>query len=362
MADYHFKVELYQVNCSEDSVGEGAIMLLVKHDHMAIATNPGTVAKAVLIDSGYASQSVKRLKETLDRIQSIYGHPIKFDAVSLSHWDKDHYRYVANSLYDSSKTLTLDFRGFVAFMQDEQITQWKDGMCSWFNYDKNNNNAPLTHLYGQQWDPKINDFFKQGPKSSSLDDSVPLSFCIRGQWFDNVAIGHFTTEKVLGTNLFTHKGLPSASSPSSIKCLGRLLKENDPSISPNDPEFKDAPGLYVIGVNNQILSQDPITVINTAASRIAALNAKSILLLLVWNESTPVVSLYSGGDAEFAQEENVAKWLSGTKVSVVKAGHHGSRIGTSTDFISKVEAEYYLISAGRMHGHPGIVFSIIQVS
>ncbi|KAL1878932.1 hypothetical protein Plec18167_004227 [Paecilomyces lecythidis] len=297
MADYHFKVELYQVNCSEDSVGEGAIMLLVKHDHMAIATDPGTVAKAVLIDSGYASQSVKRLKETLDRIQSIYGHPIKFDAVSLSHWDKDHYR--------------------------------------WFNYDKNNNNAPLTHLYGQQWDPKINDFFKKGPKSSSLDDSVPLSFCVRGQWFDNVAIGHFTTEKVLGTNLFTHKGLPSASSPSSIKCLGRLLKENDPSISPNDPEFKDAPGLYVIGVNNQTLSQDPITVINTAASRIAVLNAKSILLLLVWNESTPVVSLYSGGDAEFAQEENVAKW-----------------IGTSTDFISKVEAEYYLISAGRMHGHP----------
>ncbi|GAE00080.1 hypothetical protein PVAR5_8815 [Paecilomyces variotii No. 5] len=331
MADYRFKVELYQVNCSEDSVGEGAIMLLVKHDHMAIATDPGTVAKAVLIDSGYASQSVKRLKETLDRIQSIYGHPIKFDAVSLSHWDKDHYR------------------GFVAFMQDEQITKWTDGTCSWFHYDKNNNNAPLTHLYCQQWDTKINDFFKKGPKPSSQDDSVPLSFCIRGQWFDNVCIGHFTTEKVLGTNLFTHTGLhssPSSPSPSSIKNVVLLTQNNNPSISPGDPEFKDTPGLYVIGVNNQILGEDPITVINTGVSRIAALNAKSILLLLVWNESTPVVSLYSGGDAEFDQEERVAKWLSGTKVSVVKAGHHGSRIGTSTNFISKVEAEYYLISAG----------------
>jgi hypothetical protein len=78
-----YTVEHYQFNCAEDSVGEGAVMLLVK-----TTGSTDTIAKAVLIDCGYAGNSVVRLKDLLARLQTRFGGKVKFDAVSISHWDK----------------------------------------------------------------------------------------------------------------------------------------------------------------------------------------------------------------------------------------------------------------------------------
>lgn len=61
-------------------------------------------------------------------------------------------------------------------------------------------------------------------------------------------------------------------------------------------------------------------------------NPNSIVQLLVWkaqdddenDDPSPMVALYTGGDAEYIMEKQVANSLDGQQISVYKGGHHGS--------------------------------------
>ena len=90
-------VEYFQVNGSDDSVGECAILLLVNKDPSLTKNKgkTGTIKKAVLIDAGYSSFCIENLKKTMVEIQSKYEAfdnykygCLQFDAVVISHWDQ----------------------------------------------------------------------------------------------------------------------------------------------------------------------------------------------------------------------------------------------------------------------------------
>ena len=86
-------------------------------------------------------------------------------------------------------------------------------------------------------------------------------------------------------------------------------------------------------------------------------NLSSLVMLLVWKSKTdggtPKVSLYTGGDAEYPMENMAANFMMGQKIQFYKAGHHGSKAGTSATFIKAVQPDHILYSAGTKHGHPG---------
>ena len=84
-------------------------------------------------------------------------------------------------------------------------------------------------------------------------------------------------------------------------------------------------------------------------------NQDSLVLLLIWKTqdgSEPRIAFYSGGDAEWEVEEKVAKWVTPLTIDVLKTSHHGSRKGTSRDFIKEIQPRDILLSAGSMHNHP----------
>ncbi|KAL8802317.1 MAG: hypothetical protein Q9182_003895 [Xanthomendoza sp. 2 TL-2023] len=87
------------------------------------------------------------------------------------------------------------------------------------------------------------------------------------------------------------------------------------------------------------------------------INQDSIICMLIWKDqanpttAAPKLSLYSGGDAEWVMEDNLAAWID-TKVEVLKVGHHGSLAGTSKEFVEKLGPQHVLLSAGDDHNHP----------
>lgn len=230
--------------------------------------------------------------------------------------------------------------------------------CNWFKYDDAGN--PLTYFYGQQWASKIDDVFFLDRAKTFDDGSVLLRFePKKGKRKNNVWRGHFETDTVMGANLIRNTTLPRNYPRTTITGLDLLLNANSPWSSLDCLELQGLPGLYAVDVNNQILGKSGYTVVNERPSPSAKANYDSILLLLAWKHgSNSIPSMYSGGDAEWQQEEALAVWLKGTQVPVVKGGHHGSRAGTSTNFMPSVKPDYFLISAGRQHGHPGKIITI----
>lgn len=64
-------------------------------------------------------------------------------------------------------------------------------------------------------------------------------------------------------------------------------------------------------------------------------------------------SMLLTGDAETPAEEKILGKLK--PVNILKAGHHGSRAGSSKNFLAKINPEYVIISAGakgNRYGHP----------
>ena len=84
-------------------------------------------------------------------------------------------------------------------------------------------------------------------------------------------------------------------------------------------------------------------------------NQDSLVLLLIWKTqdgSGPRIAFYTGGDAEWEVEEKVAQWVTPLTIDVLKTSHHGSRKGTSRNFIKATQPKDILLSAGSQHNHP----------
>ncbi len=291
----------------------------------------------------------------------------------------------------------------------------KEEKIQCFKYDSKDN--PLTILYCPWWappkvaksaklkdtgclllqkrqDPETQDYFlldygEKDQKDKNKGYSVICKSVLRGSCRQAFTLGL----EIFGGNAIasTKKG--------TLLTVDALLAKNPPSIS-------KAPGLYIVGTRTAVLGALPpktfikavprkpnaftnetsnkdtlapefdsdipiatpqdghdVGVINERGLGKAKLasddNANSLLLMLIWQDPTgnaaSECTLYTGGDAEWQTERNLAYWVSQSNKTVkcVKVGHHGSRKGTSLLFLRTLIPEHILISASYIHGHPG---------
>ncbi|MEL6822988.1 MAG: MBL fold metallo-hydrolase, partial [Calditrichota bacterium] len=92
--------------------------------------------------------------------------------------------------------------------------------------------------------------------------------------------------------------------------------------------------LYVLGPSPQLLSNDALT---------SPINNRSLVLLIRHRN----VSLIFTGDAEVDGERALLCWDDLLRSQVLKAGHHGSKTSSHTEFLEAVRPQLALISAGR---------------
>lgn len=319
-------VELYQVNCAGDGAGEAGIVILINN-----ATTPKSITKAVLIDAGLGAQAVKMLVKTMQDIEKVFPayKPFKFDAVCISHWDRDHWYGFAN--LDDCLLRDADY-GW-----DDTKKQIK---C--FKYSSTGDNEtrfysptkPLTSLVKA----KLVVVENTKPTPDILTFKSPTDGL-----FYPIALAYHDDD-LRGVEVFAG-GKPSKATIDSPEDL----------VVSNPAPFPNAPGLYIVGANGEI-ADSSLTIVDKGNA--TATNLSSLLLLLVWKTSTDSakISLYTGGDAEYQMETLLVTWLDGEEVTVIKGGHHGSRAGTSTSLIQATHPAHYIVSPARQYGHPGRIF------
>ena len=368
----------------------------------------GFIKSAVLIDGGFSLKTADLLDVTIGRLESNYmGYDtsqtnsadnvyFKFDAVILTHWDtvsehaSEHFHdsksliRTVGSLSVSSRrnaiplTCLIRERGFFNFLGLERL--WTGTK---FNHFKYNGDTPLTRLYCQSWPGKLRHI--SNPQGYGFSGTASLlapskistpftctAFIGKGKpraAKPNCLILYATTDLLIGVNVFTGNSL-STLSWEEVENPLQLVNDNDPWKT-NDANitWTDAPGLYIVGVNKMLLGDNTLPgatfhvkgmvgIINKPKAK-EDVNPDSVLSLLIWknkdNTKDPKISLYTGGDTEYAAEDKVAKFIGlSSQILVVKAGHHGSAAGTSINFLKVAKPEHYLVSAGTDHGHPGI--------
>lgn len=158
--------------------------------------------------------------------------------------------------------------------------------------------------------------------------------------------------RMLSANLF--KNGQQAADYTTIKTVDDMVDKNDPWMSATEK----TPGLYIVGVDKQFLGKDALKAV-VDAGKSEETNASSIQLLLIWkiSDTERHITLYAGGDAEFLEENNlILPFLNGAQITTIKAGHHGSRRGTSMKFIDAVKPIHYLVGNGTIMGHPGMIY------
>lgn len=81
------------------------------------------------------------------------------------------------------------------------------------------------------------------------------------------------------------------------------------------------------------------------------LNNYSAVLKITYNHSS---FLFMGDAEELSEKEILASSYSELNADVLKAGHHGSKYSSSTDFLQAVSPDYAVISCGEnnSYGHP----------
>lgn len=169
---------------------------------------------------------------------------------------------------------------------------------------------------------------------------------------------------LIGMNIFTKTlATPAGASVvqpwTSIKSLAALLAEHKAAV--------DMPGMYCVAAARQVIGRpktalnavdgvsDGTVVFNNGQNNTT--NAMSLAFLIAWPPSKvgdkPRVSLYSGGDGEGYIETRLLPFLSDIdRVTVIKAGHHGSELTLQPSFISQLDPLSLVISAGDAYKHP----------
>ncbi|KAL8699729.1 MAG: hypothetical protein Q9224_001288 [Gallowayella concinna] len=350
-------VDYYQLNASISHKGDAAIVALIRRDG---GTNESTVQRLVLIDGGNGIETAALIVTTLGRIRAQYGMTTAplLDAIVLSHWDMDH------------------FKGILVFLALEDNWNTTTKRHKYLKYDSSG--VGTTRLYCQAFKTGYTDKvyikgrLKPTPEVSKQDDD-PFNASVQVKkddktnkfWVGNVLkVYHHVEVDLRGCNVFTGKFLSTTAIDASTSPL-KLVNANNPWTQTTTNDLKNAPGLYIVGVMREYL-RPPLKNNPRSAARLRIvdeslhprdINQESIICMLIWKDQTnpttaaPKLSLYSGGDAEWEMEDNVAAWID-TKLEVLKVGHHGSLAGTSKEFVEKLSPQHVLLSAGDDHNHP----------
>ena len=346
-----FRVDSFHLNVA---TGDGAIHLLVGLQH-----NGGSpvVHRAVLIDGGYG-KTLNDIISLIKYIQSKYHFPpmvstLKFDSVVITHWDADHCNGVV-ALIESSLV----------------IKKW----CEYFKYDSSG--APETVLYAPYWYGKANegtavdgDTRLKRSRSDRPDGWTEENGNLSVFGLDKICKLNYSKKGMIGVNFFTNEG-PKGVGFQSLTGRAELIK----SMTHEYPvgmfcvcafgfvignPFSTIPSTHKFGTSNKDLNDQlaferdwpPME-----AFVIDKLNEKrnhfSIGAIILWTQSGRV-SHYFAGDAMYATESAVAKWING-EVTSMKLSHHGSDSSSPIDLLTKFKPRTIVVSAGTRHGHPSM--------
>jgi competence protein ComEC len=127
--------------------------------------------------------------------------------------------------------------------------------------------------------------------------------------------------------------------------LKKIKEQNIPILfAQNDKDIQ-------IGKNTYLDIIYPFAGINLIGQKVNSLNNTSIVIRLIQNNESLIML---PGDAEMGLEREIL--LSGQYLNskILKLGHHGSRTATSDGFLSAVDPDTAVISAGKDNkfGHP----------
>ncbi|KAL7947492.1 hypothetical protein V8C42DRAFT_317934 [Trichoderma barbatum] len=302
-------------------LGDGAIHLLLD------TSKPlnKQIVSAVLIDGGLRGDD--RVEAAVKKIAGKFGFTdhrhFKFNAVVVTHWDRDHYEATMSMIQ--------------AFFHKGNYKS-----CQWISKDVTVFYLPETC---RTWQPKDGK-----PKLYVVDDKSK-KLKIKKQNKNNetaVLCNVILGTDCLGIDLFSGVFIGKA----SVK--GEKLNKILEKAKPKDATVLSRPMLLCVGIDFELLSLEDIP-----DTRATITNASSMMcLLLEWKQTAKKleVQLYTGGDAEDFQEEVLIDWLVKSdvkKINVIKCGHHGSSNGTNAKFF-KLQPEYFVVSVGEDHGHPSL--------
>lgn len=314
----HWSVEYFQINGCYDSVGECATVLLVDTQPTDGTAPKKRIVSAVLIDTGQGENIVKNLVATMNDIKAQYsGIPtaecLKFDAIIISHWDKDHYWSFA----------TLEEWGYFAHpvigVVSDNIESLQYGLVRSFKYEDDASNPPTTkrpttRFYCEYWGgvgtfpPKStgrvyagtgkdmkNDgttVLRSDPFEIQLQMSEKEISSLQGFFTGTAAqrkkvkslglvqpavqdtvyyttpclVGYCQPKSMLGMNVFTGEGLDTTTQPfDGVTHVTDLLTKNPPGRT-----LSKAPGLYIVGVQRVFLGPEYDVVDNENLSMVTS--------------------------------------------------------------------------------------------
>ena len=340
-----YLTESYFINVDD---GDAAIHIVVNvpDDALGQFTNIGqdevrpqgwTITNAVLMDGGRTRNSAQLdIRSTIGVIEGLYriAAPdcLRFDAVAISHWDSDH------------------FEGTMKFLLEEIQHEYDQdpNKCRRFKYNAHDGTeaisttvfCPSFPSHGK--DATIYDFGDEnGVEYLYVKFKMNNIKCKTGK-LAKACRG----PQAIGHDLFTGKGLLPGQTSDKLKSLKDLVdKSAATQIAIGRPLF------FCVGISNVFAGEEDVM---EEPYDEKDMNGTSMMCIIAWPwASDTKISLYTGGDAEYKQEERLVKWLqvTGTNVECIKAGHHGARTSTPHEMFG-LKPTYFIISAGEYHGHP----------
>lgn len=372
MAAKVYYVESFHINVSS---GDAAIHLLLTEPETK-GNNP-VIHRAVLIDGGDKGKD-KLLVDLIETIQTEYdfsdgGHVLRFDSVVITHWDADHYKGVVALIEDNlRKQNTTD-----------AITTNK---CEYFKYDSTGKQE--TVLYAPYWvgeakagtavdgddDPGTDPPAKKKKLATDRPDGWTeqngnLSIHLTGKGTCEEVCGlNYRKSTMIGVNFFTNDRLNTGVEFQKVTDITMLIS-SVPHPYPVGMFCVCTFGWVIGNGSSSIQSVASDTSSGDLDDQLAAddgspimpfvidkpndpRNRYSIGAIVLWKGSGRV-SHYFAGDAMYATEEVVAKWI-GKEVTSMKLSHHGSDTSTPIDLVTIFKPRTMVASAGSRHGHPSM--------
>ena len=224
------------------------------------------------------------------------------------------------------------------------MTLWNGDQFIHCKYQKTG--EPLTRLYSPKWKAAKKGLasYAEIVKPSGADVSTPYNIDVKVKNAGkkvNFMVAYATPDLLLGRNLFTGNKITVSSD--EISMPAELIEKNNPGTLIKTDDWKGAPGLYIVGVEQVLIGPSSVSsvpalrpgevrVINNNPLPAGDANGGSIVTLLIWPAASDLesirISLYTAGDAEYQVEEALSQWLEDLEIKVIKAGHHGSAAGT----------------------------------
>ena len=353
-------------------VGDSAIHLLVQEKP---PNGPDVVQWAMLVDGGDSGGEVQirntigwieRTKRyDLTQISAATSPKLLFNAVVVTHWDKDHWTGLLNSIKNDLARQAADG------------TTPEDMKVSYFRYGNSPMKDPQTILYCPEegFLSKTIPRFAQKPTTAVAVDAHFVFGKKAGQTAENICKIRMEPRKkiadantILGTDLIRDSDI----APNLLK----NIKSPSALVQAHPTDSKQRPGIYVVGVSTRVIGTDPAFDDEKVSNKFfhapngvgvidenkpgTPTNKSSIACMIIWPSTPPRLSHYFAGDLHWQEEKTIMAWTGttgkrdvlGGSVSSMKFSHHGAKSSSPCIMLDTFNPYNLIASVAERNGHP----------